>query len=163
MDDAQLFRLLVQSVQDYAIFRLSTEGIVETWNAGAQKLKGYTAAEIIGRSFENFYTPEDRAAGRPARLLAEARNNGRVEDEGWRVRKDGSRFWADVVITALFDEGQFVGSDVLFQKNGLILRQPGKLLDPFAHLIRLKMQASGNEISVSIQIATLIPQEQRRK
>lgn len=109
MDDAQLFRLLVQSVQDYAIFRLSTEGIVETWNAGAQKLKGYTAAEIIGRSFENFYTPEDRAAGRPARLLAEARNNGRVEDEGWRVRKDGSRFWADVVITALFDEGQFVG------------------------------------------------------
>jgi PAS domain S-box-containing protein len=101
--------LLVQSVQDYAIFRLSTEGIVQTWNAGAQKLKGYSADEIIGRSFENFYTPEDRAAGRPARLLASARENGRVEDEGWRVRKDGTRFWADVVITAMFDHGELIG------------------------------------------------------
>jgi PAS domain S-box-containing protein len=108
-DESQLFRLLVQSVQDYAIFRLSTRGIVETWNAGAEKLKGYTATEIIGRSFETFYTPEDRADGRPGRLLGQARLDGRVEDEGWRVRKDGSRFWADVVITALFDQGEHVG------------------------------------------------------
>jgi PAS domain S-box-containing protein len=108
-DDGQLFRLLVQSVSDYAIFRLSPEGVIQTWNAGAERLKGYSAAEIIGSSFESFYTPEDRADGRPGRLLRQAREDGRVEDEGWRVRKDGTRFWADVVITALFDGGQLVG------------------------------------------------------
>jgi PAS domain S-box-containing protein len=108
-DDSRLFRLLVQSVQDYAIFRLSPDGIVQTWNFGAEKVKGYTAAEIIGQSFETFYTQEDRTAGRPARMLKSARDNGRVEDEGWRVRKDGSRFWADVVITALFEDGELVG------------------------------------------------------
>jgi PAS domain S-box-containing protein len=108
-DETQLFRLLVQSVQDYAIFRLSPDGIVQTWNAGAQNLKGYTASEIIGRSFETFYTPADLADGRPGRLLARARADGRVEDEGWRVRKDGTRFWADVVITSLYDDGELIG------------------------------------------------------
>jgi PAS domain S-box-containing protein len=108
-DDSQLFRLLVQSVMDYAIFRLTPERIVETWNSGAERLKGYAASEIIGRSFESFYTPEDLAAGRPEHLLEIARTEGRVEDEGWRVRKNGTRFWADVVITALFDNGQLVG------------------------------------------------------
>lgn len=104
------FQTLVDSVKDYAIFLLSREGIVQTWNAGAQRLKGYTPDEIIGRSFELFYTPEDRAAGRPHRLLAIARAEGRVEDEGFRVRKDGTHFWADVVITALYDhDGQFIG------------------------------------------------------
>ncbi|MBV9602185.1 MAG: PAS domain S-box protein [Chloroflexi bacterium] len=108
-DDAELFRLLVQSVSDYAIFRLSPQGIIQTWNVGAERLKGYSASEIIGRSFETFYTPEDLADRRPARLLKIARTDGRVEDEGWRVRKDGTRFWADVVITALFDAGEVVG------------------------------------------------------
>jgi len=108
-DDSQLFRLLVQSVSDYAIFRLSPHGIIQTWNIGAERLKGYSAEEIIGRSFEAFYTPEDLADGRPSRLLMIARTEGRVEDEGWRVRKDGTRFWADVVITPLFDNGQLVG------------------------------------------------------
>jgi PAS domain S-box-containing protein len=108
-DDGQLFRLLVQSVMDYAIFRLTPGGIVETWNSGAERLKGYAASEIIGRSFETFYTPEDLAAGRPHHLLRIARTEGRVEDEGWRVRKDGTHFWADVVITALFENGQLVG------------------------------------------------------
>ena len=107
--EADLFRLLVQNVVDYAIFRLSPEGIIETWNSGAERLKGYSATDIIGSSFERFYTPEDLADGRPARLLAIARREGRVEDEGWRVRKDGTRFWADVVITALFESGQLVG------------------------------------------------------
>jgi PAS domain S-box-containing protein len=108
-DEAQLFRLLVQSVQDYAIFRLSPDGIVQTWNAGAQNLKGYTASEIIGKSFETFYSAADRADGRPQRLLARAVTDGRIEDEGWRIRKDGTRFWADVVITALFDGGEHIG------------------------------------------------------
>src|SRR5579872_5479710 len=89
---------------------LSTEGVILTWNQGARQLKGYAPHEIIGEHFERFYTEPDRAAGRPARNLAEAREHGRVEDEGWRVRKDGSHFWADVVITALWDEDrQLVG------------------------------------------------------
>jgi PAS domain S-box-containing protein len=109
-EDAGLFRLLVERVVDYAIFLLTPDGHVASWNAGAQRLKGYRADEIIGQSFERFYTPEDYAAGRPGRLLATARRDGRVEDEGWRVRKDGSRFWANVVITALADdEGRLVG------------------------------------------------------
>jgi PAS domain S-box-containing protein len=108
--DADLFRLLVDRVLDYAIFLLTTDGYVASWNAGAERLKGYVAGEIIGQSFERFYTPEDRAAGRPMELLGRARVAGRVEEEGWRVRKDGSRFWASVVITALRDDsGQLVG------------------------------------------------------
>jgi PAS domain S-box-containing protein len=104
------FRTLIDSVKDYAIFLLSPEGTVLSWNQGAQQLKGYAPAEIIGQSFERFYPPEGREAGMPQRLLAIARAEGRVEDEGWRVRKDGSRFWADVVITALRDErGELIG------------------------------------------------------
>ena len=96
--------LLVETVRDYAIFLLSPEGRVEIWNAGARALKGYAAAEIIGEPVSRFYTQEDVAAGLPPRLLRTAAEQGRVEIEGWRVRKDGSRFWADVVITALRDE-----------------------------------------------------------
>jgi PAS domain S-box-containing protein len=97
------FRLLVESVQDYAIFMLDPNGIISSWNAGAQRLKGYRADEIIGQHFSRFYPPEDIAAGKPARELAIAVAEGRVVDEGWRVRKDGSHFWANVVITALHD------------------------------------------------------------
>lgn len=100
--DAQ-FRLLVESVSDYAIFLLDREGRVVSWNAGAQRIKGYAAAQIVGRHFSLFYTPEDRAAGRPQELLRHAGREGRIHDEGWRLRRDGSRFWADVVITALRD------------------------------------------------------------
>ncbi|MDQ2648782.1 MAG: PAS domain-containing sensor histidine kinase [Actinomycetota bacterium] len=93
--------VLVESVVDYAIFALDPGGCVATWNGGAQRLKGYRADEIIGESFANFYTPEDRAAGLPERALRTALEEGRWENEGWRVRKDGSRFWASVVITRL--------------------------------------------------------------
>lgn len=95
------FRLLVEAVADYAIFLLGPDGRVLTWNLGAQRIKGYTADEIVGQHFSRFYTEPDREAGRPAFLLGRASEEGRVEDEGWRVRKDGTRFWADVVITAL--------------------------------------------------------------
>jgi PAS domain S-box-containing protein len=98
------FRLLVDAVQDYAIFLLSTEGRVLTWNRGAARIKGYTANEIIGQHFSVFYTPDEREAGRPMRLLGWAAKHGRFEDEGWRVRKDGTWFWADVIVTALRDE-----------------------------------------------------------
>lgn len=109
VDDTR-FRLFVASVTDYAIYMLSPEGIVNSWNAGAQRFKGYTSEEIIGNHFSAFYTDEDRERGVPVRALATARTLGRFEDEGWRVRKDGSRFWASVVIDAIRDpEGELVG------------------------------------------------------
>jgi len=97
------FRVLVESVQDYAIFMLDPDGLVRSWNAGAQRLKGYSADEIIGRSMEVFYPTDAIARGWPAEELRRATAQGRMEDEGWRVRKDGQRFWASVVITALRD------------------------------------------------------------
>ncbi|OBR52906.1 PAS domain S-box protein [Paraburkholderia tropica] len=99
------YRLLIDAVHDYAIFMLDRSGNVASWNPGAQRTKGYSPGEIIGRHFSVFYTEEDALAGKPARLLAAARDCGRAEDEGWRIRKDGSRFWANVVITAVRDEG----------------------------------------------------------
>jgi PAS domain S-box-containing protein len=98
-------RLMVQNVVDYAIFMLDPSGRVSSWNAGAERIKGYRAEEIIGRHFSVFYPAEDIAADKPGRELEIAIADGRVEDEGWRVRGDGTRFWANVVITALFDEG----------------------------------------------------------
>ena len=104
------FRLLVEGVEDYAIFLLDPSGHISTWNSGAQQIKGYQAEEIIGQHFSRFYSEEDIAAGKPARLLRIAAAEGRVEDEGWRVRKDDTRFWADVIITALKNqEGQLRG------------------------------------------------------
>ncbi|WP_242122829.1 PAS domain-containing sensor histidine kinase [Sphingobium sp. Sx8-8] len=104
------FELLVQNVTDYAIFMLSTNGIVVSWNAGARRFKGYEAEEIIGQHFSRFYTPEDQAAGIPALALETAEHEGRFEAEGWRVRKDGTHFWANVVIDPIRDStGQLVG------------------------------------------------------
>jgi PAS domain S-box-containing protein len=100
---AGLYRLLVESVRDYAIFLLDPTGHVMTWNPGAQQFKGYAAHEIIGRHFSVFYPAEDVAADKPGWELEVAAREGRLEDEGWRLRKDGSRFWANVVITALRD------------------------------------------------------------
>ncbi len=98
----EMFQLLVASVQDYAIFMLDPGGHIISWNAGAQRIKQYRPDEIIGKHFSTFYPPED--LDKPARELKEAIRDGRVEDEGWRVRKDGTRFWANVVITAVFDK-----------------------------------------------------------
>ncbi len=98
------FRLLVESVSDYAIFLLDPHGNVASWNAGAERIKGYCADEIIGRHFSCFYPPEIAANGWPEQELQHAVKDGRFEDEGWRVRKDGSEFWANVVFTALWDE-----------------------------------------------------------
>jgi PAS domain S-box-containing protein len=104
------FRLLVSAVVDYAIFMLDPNGIVVSWNAGAEKIKGYIANEIIGSHFSRFYTEDDRKSGIPARALFAANHDGRFEGEGWRVRKDGTRFWAHVVLDAIRDEtGVLVG------------------------------------------------------
>ncbi len=102
--DARL-HLMVENIRDYAILMLDPEGRISTWNTGAARIKGYGAEEIIGRHFSCFYTPEDAAEGIPERVLQKAREEGRVEEEGWRVRKNGTRFWADVVITTLREEG----------------------------------------------------------
>ena len=104
------FRLLVSQVKDYAIIALDASGTIESWNAGAERLKGYTWQEAIGRSFSMFYTPEDRRSGLPLRLLDQARREGSVEHSGWRLRRDGTSFWGDVVITALHDDaGELTG------------------------------------------------------
>jgi PAS domain S-box-containing protein len=104
------FRLLITSVIDYALFTLDLEGVIQSWNPGAERAKGYTAHEIIGKHFSIFYTPEAREAGEPKRVLSTARSQGRFEGEGWRVRKDGSRFWANVVIDPIRDEdGNLIG------------------------------------------------------
>ncbi|MES2098661.1 MAG: PAS domain S-box protein [Pseudomonadota bacterium] len=104
------YRLLVDAVTDYAIYMLDPEGFVVSWNSGAQRLKGYTEQEIVGRHFSQFYLPEDVAAGLPARTLSTARHEGRFDAEGWRVRKSGERFWAHVVVDPIIgSDGEFLG------------------------------------------------------
>ena len=98
------FRLLIEGVKDYAILMLDPQGMVASWNAGAERIKGYRASEILGQHFSRFYSPEDKADRKPELALRVAETEGRFEDEGWRLRKDGSRFWATVVITTLRDE-----------------------------------------------------------
>jgi PAS domain S-box-containing protein len=109
-ESQEQFRLLIQGVTDYAIFMLDREGRVNSWNAGAERIKGYTLDEIVGRHFSTFYTKEEREAGVPTKSLQKAATDGRWETEGWRVRKDGSRFWAHVVIDAIHnDAGELIG------------------------------------------------------
>jgi PAS domain S-box-containing protein len=95
---------MIAAVRDYAIYLLSPQGNVVTWNAGAERIKRYVADEIVGQHFSRFYTPEDRADGLPQRALQLALDDGKFESEGWRVRKDGTRFWAHVVIDPLYDD-----------------------------------------------------------
>lgn len=152
------FRLLVDSVQDYAIFRLDTDGRVATWNAGAERIKGYTAAEIIGRHFSAFFNSEDLVAGKPAKELEIAQREGRAEDEGWRVRKDGSLFWANVVITALRNEaGELVGyakitRDMTDKRkaDALVLadRQKNEFLAMLAHELRNPLAPISNGLQL---------------
>lgn len=138
------YRLLIDAVQDYAIFMLDASGIVTSWNPGAQRAKGYDPEEIVGRHFSVFYTDEDIAGGKPERMLAVAALQGRVEDEGWRVRKDKSQFWANVVITAVHDdEGTLIG----FAKITRDLTQRHRLdeLERAAAASALVQQARENE------------------
>ena len=108
--DGDRYRLLVDSIADYAIYMLDADGYVASWNPGAQRFKGYLPAEIIGQHFSRFYTPEDQAVGLPARALSIATTEGRFENEGWRMRKDGTRFWAHVVIDPIRgDNGEILG------------------------------------------------------
>jgi PAS domain S-box-containing protein len=144
--DLQQFRRLILSVRDYAIFLLDPGGYVTTWNPGAEHAKGYTAEEIIGRHFSVFYTEEDRARDHPAEELQIAAETGRYEEEGWRIRKDGTRFWANVMLTAVRDDaGTLVGyakvtrdlterrkSDVALRQSNDRLERTNRELDRFA-------------------------------
>jgi PAS domain S-box-containing protein len=108
-ESEEIYHLLVQSVVDYAIFLLDRDGRIRTWNQGAERLKGYSSEEIVGQHFSVFYTEKDRADRYPEYELLVASRKGTFEDEGWRIRKDGGRFWANVVITALERDGELVG------------------------------------------------------
>src|SRR5262245_2622471 len=102
-DDEQGIRALLDNIRDYAIFMLDPEGRIVSWNEGARRIKGYTEAEILGRHISRFYTPEDIAAGKSERLLREAAREGRIVDQGWRVRKDGTQFWAEAILSSIRD------------------------------------------------------------
>lgn len=121
-DSERRFRLLVEGVIDYAIYMLDPDGIITNWNAGARRIKGYEADEVIGRHFGMFYLPEDREAEVPARSIATAREKGRFEAEGWRIRKDGTKFFASVVIDAIYEDGELIG----FTKITRDITEPSK-------------------------------------
>jgi len=162
------FRLLVQGVSDYAIYMLSPEGVVSNWNAGAQRIKGYSEQEIVGQHFSRFYTDPDRAGGLPARALGTAAREGRYEAEGWRQRKDGTAFWAHVIIDAIHDEhGELIGfakvtrdltekkaaADALAEANAALFQSQkmesiGQLTGGIAHDFNnlLSVLASGLEV-----------------
>jgi PAS domain S-box-containing protein len=142
LDELERYKLLVDNVEDYAIFLLDRDGYIQTWNKGAKKNKGWNAEEIIGKHFSTFYLQSDIDAHKPERELKLARQLGRVEDEDWRVRKDGSQFWANVVITTLKnDDGEIVGfakvtrdlterkqnEDMLRSSNALLKKQQREL------------------------------------
>ena len=152
------FRLLIEGVRDYAIFMLDPEGRVASWNHGAEQIKGYRADEIIGRHFSVFYPPEVLASGWPARELATALGEGRMQDEGWRMRKDGSRFWASVAITPLYDEhGTHIGfakvtRDLTDQRRVRALEDEGRRMTSFlamlGHELRNPLAPIANAVSV---------------
>jgi PAS domain S-box-containing protein len=176
------FRLIVSNVKDYAILMLDPEGRVTTWNEGAERIKGYRAEEIVGQHFSRFYSPEDISNGKPAFALAEAIRNGRFEDEAWRIRKDGSRFLANVVITPLRDEaGQLrgfakVSRDITERKRAetlmkglleaapdasVVANQQGKIVLVNAQTV--KMFGYRREELVGQPVEMLVPQPLREK
>ena len=141
---AEQYQLLIEGTAEYAIFMLDPEGRVLTWNGGARRLKGYAAEEIIGQHFSRFYTKEAVESGWPGHELTVAKTEGRIEDEGWRLRKDGSRFWANVVITALRDPtGDLIG----FSKITRDLPNAGRLKKTHATCFKRRHHAAAAEDS----------------
>ncbi len=157
------FRLLVDGVQDYAIYMLSPEGLVTSWNSGARRIKGYEAAEIIGKHFSQFYASEDIERGKPWAELAIARETGRAEDEGWRVRKDGSRFWARVVVTALYDPTGLlrgfakVTQDLTQRRQSEQLERSASNLNDFVAILAHELRNPLAPIRNAVELQKLLP------
>ena len=162
------FRLLLEGVEDYAIYMLDPDGRITSWNAGAQRITGYSADEIVGQSFERFFPPEEVVAGRPAEELRAAALNRRVESTGWRMRKDGTRFWADVVVTALHDEeGRLRGfakvtRDLSEKKRIENLEEQGRHLTEFlamlAHELRNPLAPIRNALGIMALSREMAPE-----
>ncbi len=139
-ESEERYRLLVQGVQEYAIFQLDPTGHVVSWNAGAQRLKGYTAEEIIGKHFSIFYPPEDQLDEKPQHILARATEQGQSEDEGWRIRKDASRFWASVVVTALRDSAGTLLGFAKLTRDTTKTREKEQALTKAKELLELRIE-----------------------
>jgi PAS domain S-box-containing protein len=164
-ESEERFRLLVDGVQDYAIYMLSPTGLVTSWNSGARRIKGYEAAEIVGKHFSRFYTSEDVARGKPWAELAIARETGRAEDEGWRVRKDGSRFWARVVVTALLDANGSprgfakVTQDLTQRRHSEQIEQLASNLNNFIAILAHELRNPLAPIRNAVELQKLLPPE----
>ena len=145
------FRLLIEGVRDYAIFSLTPTGYITSWNAGAEHIKGYQAAEIIGQHFSLFYTQEDLERGEPQMQLLTAADEGRSEDEGWRVRKDGSRFWANVIITSLRDrKGKLIGFSKITRDLSERKQAENAVQEARSELARMARVTAAGELTASI-------------
>jgi PAS domain S-box-containing protein len=153
------YHRMIAEIQDYAIILLNEKGDIQNWNAGAQKIKGYAANEIVGRNFRIFYLPEDQQVGLPERLIAEAARHGRAMHEGWRVKSDGARFWGNIVITALHnDAGEVIG----FSKVTRDLTER-KLAEEKQQKYRLELEAQNRELERFAYVASHDLQEPLRK
>jgi len=161
-ESEERFRLLVEGVQEYAIFQLDPDGNVVSWNAGAQRLKGYDSVEIIGHHFSIFYPQEDQMNNKPREILARATRQGQTSDEGWRIRKDGSRFWANVVITALRDaNGNLLGFAKL-TRDTTENRERAEALTKAKELLELRVEQRTAVLSrVNHEMRTEIAERQR--
>jgi len=160
------FRLLVDGVVDYAIYMLDTEGMVDSWNIGAERIKGYRRDEVLGTHFSRFYTPEDIEKGKPWNELATARKEGRAEDEGWRVRKDGTRFWARVVVSAMRDqEGHLRGyakvtQDLSDRRHIQDLEQAARNVEEFIATLAHELRNPLAPIRAAVQTVMRMPAEE---
>ncbi|HWA36674.1 MAG TPA: PAS domain S-box protein [Burkholderiales bacterium] len=163
------FRLLVEGVADYAIYMIDPEGIVSSWNVGAERIKGYAREEIIGKHFSRFYTHEDRAAGRPWEELRRARQEGRIEDQGWRVRKNGERFWARLVVSAVYDgEGRLRGfakvtHDMTQQRHVQDLEKAARNVNEFIAMLAHELRNPLAPIVASAHAMEQLPLEDARQ
>ncbi len=157
------FRLLIEGVVDYAIFMLDPQGVVSSWNAGAQRIKGYSREEIIGKHISRFYSEEEQRAGKPWEDLATARRSGRSEEEGWRIRKDGQRFWARAVITALHDsEGRLRGfakvtQDLTERRHAQDMERAARNLYEFIAMLAHELRNPLAPIRSAVQVMAKAP------
>ena len=159
------FRLLVDAVQDYAIYMVDPEGIVTSWNSGAQRIKGYSREEVVGRHFSHFFTEEDIAAGKPWEELSSARRSGRVEVEGWRVKKNGERFWARIVLTAVNDDAGHlrgfakVTQDLSERRHMQDLEKAAKNVNEFIAMLAHELRNPLAPIRTAVQVMAKAPHD----